>query len=233
MLMDHAEVVRLKAIEKYALGELPKGLREQFEEHYFDCPECANDVKTLATLVTAGRMVFEEEGSARVAPGSVRTEQPSWFSWLRPVVVVPVFTVMAATILFQNAITIPALKERTAGDPGVQLYQSSYRVQGATRGETTSKVTRRPEESFGLDFDFTPSESFPAYQGSLVDAAGKTVLTFRVKGEEANRELHLAVPGGKVHAGSYALVFAGEALTGTSGNTLEVQRLAFEVEDRP
>jgi len=34
--MDHSEVVRLKVVEKYILGELTADLREQFEEHYFD-----------------------------------------------------------------------------------------------------------------------------------------------------------------------------------------------------
>jgi len=37
--MDHGESIRLMAAEKYLLGELAPELREQFEEHFFDCQE--------------------------------------------------------------------------------------------------------------------------------------------------------------------------------------------------
>ena len=65
--MDHAEAVRLNATERYISGELSEALRDQFEEHYFDCFECANDLKSLDTFRTGSRMVFEEE-VVRVPP---------------------------------------------------------------------------------------------------------------------------------------------------------------------
>ena len=49
--MDHSESIRLMAAEKYLLGELAPELREQFEEHFFDCQECALDVRAGAALV--------------------------------------------------------------------------------------------------------------------------------------------------------------------------------------
>jgi len=49
--MDHNEALRLHAVEKYALGELPPSLRNEFEEHYFECEECAEDVKAAAEFV--------------------------------------------------------------------------------------------------------------------------------------------------------------------------------------
>ena len=49
--MDHDEAVRLRAVVKYVLGELPETERDSFEEHYFDCGECALDeCKTFANL---------------------------------------------------------------------------------------------------------------------------------------------------------------------------------------
>src|SRR6266404_2189817 len=38
--MDHKEAVRLQAAEKYVLGEFPPNLRDEYEEHFFDCAEC-------------------------------------------------------------------------------------------------------------------------------------------------------------------------------------------------
>jgi anti-sigma factor RsiW len=49
--MDHREAIRLQAAERYVLGELTKDLRDEYEEHYFDCAECAADVKATAAFV--------------------------------------------------------------------------------------------------------------------------------------------------------------------------------------
>ena len=43
--MDHLTAVRIGAAELYAMGELDALRREEFEEHYFDCRECAAEVK--------------------------------------------------------------------------------------------------------------------------------------------------------------------------------------------
>jgi len=55
--MDHNEALRLQAAEKYVLGELPPPLRDEFEEHFFDCQECALDVTATAGFVNNVRNV--------------------------------------------------------------------------------------------------------------------------------------------------------------------------------
>ena len=56
--MDHNEALRLQAAEKYVLGELPPPLRDEFEEHFFDCQECAQDVIAVAGFVDNARHVW-------------------------------------------------------------------------------------------------------------------------------------------------------------------------------
>jgi Putative zinc-finger len=55
--MDHIEALRLQAAEKYVLGDLPQLLRDEFEEHFFECQECALDVKAAAGFVDNARVV--------------------------------------------------------------------------------------------------------------------------------------------------------------------------------
>jgi hypothetical protein len=232
--MDHSEASRLKAAEKYISGELPSDLRDQFEEHYFDCAECAKDLKALATFVTAGRIVFEEEAAAKVALRQQQTERIGWFSWLRPIIAVPAIAALAAVVVFQSAVTIPELKHRIATGPAAQVYESSFRLQGTTRGESISTVTVHRKESFALDFDFTPSRIFHSYKGNLVDPSGQIVLTFTISGEQANKELHLAVPAATVQPEKYHLLFTGEnGAISSDPKANEVQRLSFAVEFRP
>jgi Putative zinc-finger len=231
--MDHSEVVRLKAVEKYILGELSGEDRERFEEHYFDCPECASDIKALARIRSASRMILEEDAAAEVSSRQ-RRKNVSWFGWLKPVVTVPAIAALAAIVIFQSGVTIPRLKERVASRQTAQIYESTYRLQGATRGADISQVTALSNESFGLDFDFTPNASFERYEGQLIDPTGKPVLTFPVRGEVANKELHLVVPAGIVRAGKYTVVFSGEdGATDSVSETHEVQRLSFVVKVRP
>jgi anti-sigma factor RsiW len=56
--MDHNEALQLQAAEKYVLGELSQSLRDKFEEHFFECPECALDVKAVAGFVDNARAVW-------------------------------------------------------------------------------------------------------------------------------------------------------------------------------
>jgi putative zinc finger protein len=231
--MDHTEVVRLQAVEKYMLGELSPELRDQFEEHYFDCPTCAAEVTALHTFMAASRLILTEDAVAKSAPQDRKPERQGWFHWLRPVVALPAMAALAAVIIFQAAVTIPGLKERAATESVAQVYESSFRIPGATRGESSSTVTVSPNQSFALDFDFTPPQSFRSYKGTLVNPSGSTILTFGVPGSAANKELHLVVPGDKIHPGKYELVFVGENDGPNSDQKAnEVQRLSFSVEFR-
>lgn len=233
--MDHSEASRLKAAEKYISGELPSDLRDQFEEHYFDCAECTKDLKALATFVTASRIVFEEEAAEKVAPRRQQTDRIGWFSWLRPIIAVPAIAALAAVVVFQSAVTIPELKHRIAAGPAAQVYESSFRLRGTTRGESIPTVTVRRNESLALDFDFTPAQAFPGYEGLLLDDSGAAVLSFHLPGDLANKEVHLVIPAGLVHAGKYSLVFRGvrdaegRLASGLALGGNEVQRNSFSV----
>jgi Putative zinc-finger len=231
--MNHSEVVGHKLVEKYVLGELSSDDREQFEEHYFDCPECASDIKALARIRAASRLILKEDAAAEVSSRERRPDR-GWFAWLRPALAVPAIAALAVVVIFQATVTIPGLKRLGATGATVQVYESSYRLQGTTRSGNTSRVIVGSNESFGLDFDFTPSGSFEHYQASLLGPAGKPILTFLLNADAANKELHLVVPAGLVVSGNYQLVFVGEnrAMNTTPG-TDEVQRLSFSIEVRP
>ena len=56
--MGHDEAVRTLATERYLLGELAPELRDQFEEHLFDCQTCAFDLRTAATFLEHAKVVL-------------------------------------------------------------------------------------------------------------------------------------------------------------------------------
>src|SRR5258705_4583601 len=82
--MDHNEAIQLQAAVKYVLGELSPVQREEYEEHYFDCSECASDLKAAATFVDAAREVLRQETASSLAKDSVAA-RGGLLGWFQPV----------------------------------------------------------------------------------------------------------------------------------------------------
>ncbi len=66
--MDHSEAVRLRAAERYVLQQLTAVEAEAFEEHFFSCPECAEEVRWISMFEeNARKAVKAREMSAELA----------------------------------------------------------------------------------------------------------------------------------------------------------------------
>ena len=74
--MEHDEAMTMMAAEKYILGELGDGEREQFEEHFFSCEECAQDVRDLSSVTQGAREVLKNQTKAEP-----KQQRSSW-GWL-------------------------------------------------------------------------------------------------------------------------------------------------------
>jgi hypothetical protein len=226
--MDHREAIQLQAAEKYVLGELSLAQREEYEEHYFDCEECAIDLKAAAAFVDTTREVLRQEKASSFAKDPVPA-RGGWLRWFRPVTAVPAFAVLLLIFIYQNTVTIPRAKEATTQSAG-QLFTSSFSLQMAnTRGGEEVKVQVHPKESFALDFDFTPSRILESYVCQLQDESGRSVLQVNVPGSSANKEAHLVVPGGLVRPGRYTMVFSGTPVSKGQPSRDEVLRLQFVI----
>lgn len=56
MDISHADAVRMGAVEMYFLGSFPSLTQAQlFEVHFFNCVECAAELRTMAVLAANGR----------------------------------------------------------------------------------------------------------------------------------------------------------------------------------
>jgi len=240
--MEHNEAMELRAAERYVMRELPVELRDAYEEHFFDCAECAADIKAATIFAETSREIFADE--RRRAATDMNKEYGSvWSRWLRPAFAMPVLALLLVMIGYQNLVTIPKAKQEAARATQSnaaqiivsQAFVASFRLQGSTRGEaSTTVVAVRADDSFALDFDFTPSQKADSYLGELQDPSGHTVLSVKLPAEMANKEVHVLVPGGLVHAGKYVLVIGGvSAAQNPPENHQQVARLAFTVEIQP
>jgi hypothetical protein len=108
--MNHRESLDSQAAERYLLGEMSEIERHQFEDHYFSCTECAEDVKLGSTLATGVREVFANQ---RTAPAREPLPRPGWFDWLRgPALVSASFAaLMACVVGYQSLVLIPGMRQ--------------------------------------------------------------------------------------------------------------------------
>jgi len=231
--MDHNEAIQLQAAVKYVLGELSPVQRDEYEEHYFDCAECAIDIKALATFADTTREVLRQEKASQLAKNLVPASG-GWLRWLQPTVAVPAFAALLLIIAYQNVVTIPHVRQ-DASSGAAQLFVTSRgpKIAVVRSSEDIPKYSVRQGQSLPLKFDFTPKKPFDAYVCQLQDESGRTVLQVRVPGSFTNKELNLVVPANSVKPGKYTLVFTGDPASTGQPTKDEILRLDFAVEFLP
>jgi hypothetical protein len=115
--MDHTEAAKTAAIEKYLLGELPESQREAVEEHFFSCPECAEQVRLAAVFHANARAVLKDAGSLDAVAQERRLRFGSgWLDWAaRPAFAMAAGMALVLLIGYQNLVQIPQLRNEAAG----------------------------------------------------------------------------------------------------------------------
>jgi putative zinc finger protein len=218
--MDHNEAVGQNATEKYLLDELDPNLRDQFEEHLFDCQDCALDVRAAAMFVEQTKVLLAESPAAvevRVpvsgADESKRSSDRGWFAWLRPAFAVPVLALLLAVIGYQNLVTYPHLL-RAANEPQIGPWAS---VNVSTRGSSEREIVKtQPGEGFTLLLNLPPDQTYATYTLELYNPAGKLQWAGRIPAFSPDDRRSIYVPGAGLEQGNYTLVTTGVTAAGES-----------------
>jgi anti-sigma factor RsiW len=212
--MDHTEAVEQMAVERYLLNEMTPEVREAFEQHYFDCQECALDLRAGAAFVNEAKAQLpgltapsaQASSHLRAKPGSKRP----WWSFLwQPAFAAPVFATMLAVIAYQNFATIPSLRA-DADQPRLLPWVS---VHTGTRGAAHVPVTADQTQGAVVLIDTPQNLAYTSYAFELYDPQGKQFWTrnFPISDESVNATgtLSLFIPGSSLKQGSYTLVISG------------------------
>ncbi len=207
--MEHTDAVKLQAVEKYILGELTPSLREEFEAHYFDCTECALNLRTGVAFAAVSRQYFAESVPQKLM---VATPALGWFRWLKPLVVVPAFAALLLLIGYQNFVTIPHLKQTSTSSVGAVMPWFSLTT-ASVHGAAGVRVEVQSGQGFHLFFDIptAPQQPGAAFLVNLQDATGKTVLSRTVSAKEAQKSIVFDVPNG-LPEGDYKLVVLDQSV---------------------
>jgi hypothetical protein len=209
--MDHSEAVQLMATERYLLGDLPAEQREAFEEHFFECYECALDVRAEAAFIKEAKVqlpLMAVPAVVPVVPVAVEVEQKSrdWFGWMRPAWAVPAFAALLVIIGYQNLATIPGLRS-AATTPRLAPWSTLH--VGTRAGAHTAVVADRKAGAVLL-IDVPNDGGYTSFGFELADAQGKALWTqTAVAPAEGDGTMSLLIPGGGLQQGAYALTITG------------------------
>ena len=217
--MDHNTVIRDKITEKYLLSELEPKVRDEFEEHYFDCPECARDIRAASEFVEQSKVVLEE----KVAWAPMAATQ-GWRAWFRPALVVPVFAMLVAVIAYQHFVTPP---QALQAEKKPQILPAAT-VNLLTYGSNAAPLTARASEGFLLNIIIPPDHRYTSYQVDLYNPAGTLDSSVPVPASASNEDTWpIRFPGASRQSGTYKLKVHG---TNTNGQDVEVGSKAFELQ---
>jgi anti-sigma factor RsiW len=240
--MNHSEAIEQMAAEKYLLDELTPDLRDAFEEHMFDCPECAFDIRAASSFVHEAKeqlpelveakpvSLAETAGFDTKEPGEKGDKKRDWMGWLRPLFVSPliagpVFAALLVVVGYQNLITYPALR-LAATEPRLM---SSITLRAGTRGGSRTAVEAVSKQGVVLQVELPEQSAFSTYVVDLYDPEGKLAWTHNISAASSGADgdtLSLMIPGAGLRQGAYALVVSGVA---AAGQRTEIERHIFDI----
>ncbi|HEV2989648.1 MAG TPA: hypothetical protein VG759_14490 [Candidatus Angelobacter sp.] len=219
--MEHDVAIKNNAAERYLLGELNEREMEEYEEHFFSCSICAEEVKIGSEFIDHAREVFKTDFLPDPDPAPVAKSTIWGRFWSSLRVPAPAFACALLALvgfsIYQSSV-INDLKK-----PEV-LAAASMTLRNA-RGPNDAQLQVAPNQSFSLKFDITSEERFSAYEVQLLDQSGRKLLSRNVPAEQANDHLQMAFRGGTLKPGEYKVVIRG--INKENANRPEIANYSF------
>ena len=164
--MDHAEAIKTRAVERYTLADLSVSEVEEFERHFFDCPECSEELRLLSVLRENARAVFIEDSAPSVSGVAERPAEErrpgwraAWQAMFAPRIFAPVLTMLALAVVAGYQVGM-----RKTGEP---QSVSAYPLYAASRGAETVIAPPTGSQFFTLYMDRTWDRDFASYRAVI------------------------------------------------------------------
>lgn len=225
--MDHDEVVRQKLTERYLLHELNDEARGAFEEHYFECSECALDVRAGSEFVENSKIILalpsEVSARARLAPAKPVSQGwftagwfghdwfgHGWFGWLRPGYAAAALALLIAVVGYQNLVTLPRL-HGMLHQPQTLPWAA---VAVGTWGSSGPTVQAEPGKGFLLFVRIPPDGTYTRYIADLYNPAGGLDCSLTIPATSVQDQWPVVIPGTNRETGNYRISVRGVTPSG-------------------
>jgi hypothetical protein len=226
--MNHQEALQEMAVERYLLGELSVASLDSFEEHLFECSECATEVKIGGTFIDAVRT--EVSVPRRVAAPRVENAR-SWTSWFTsPWFLAPALAACLLILSFQTFVLQPRMKLEIAQAQAPAVLNPLILANAGPRGDSIPAIVAPEHGSFVVSLDVPTTGGFSSYRCSLFAPDGSLLWQTTVSPEQARDALLITMPTDKTKEGLNTFLIQGlPANAGANGTLLDLARYKFRV----
>lgn len=208
--MTHAVAVSTHAVERYLLDEMTELERHRFEEHYFDCHDCAADLRAgnlMREGVAAG--MIGTAAAATVKETATVTPFRPRKAW-SPSVVLPwaAAAMLALAVGYQSLFVVPGLRQEL----GPQAL-SPVTLRSASRGAEPQVALSSGPVTFALDMSGVQAGTRLTYD--LRTAGGEIAASGTAVAPSPGTPLLLLIPGTAIASpGSHVLTVRAEGPAG-------------------
>ena len=217
--MDHAEALQSQAVEKYLLGELSTAQADEFAEHFFDCEECATDLRMTSAFVDTTKKVLATDGARTPQPIPKRSSS----QWQPARYAIAAAVALFAFILYQNTVTIPRLRSSSAPQALAFFSMADLGARSAVQ-PVIHPVQGKP---FILFLDIPPHPNVSEYRCQILTPSGSQVLSIDVPQAATDKTVPLYIPASALAHGDYLFTISGRA--GNETSFTELERHPFQV----
>ncbi len=202
--MNHREAVERHAADRYLLDDLTAEERSEFEEHFFECPECAAEVEAGVAFVANARAVLAKAGYAS------EPRRGRLVVWLRPAHLMALAAALILIICYQELVRIPRLKRELQRVAGPQAYPAFF-LRPVARGDDQVLVLPKSAPFVGLSLDIPPGGQWSGYECDLrsVSPPGKTLLIAAPPPASPGSPINVLIPTTRLEPGVYTLILRG------------------------
>jgi hypothetical protein len=220
--MDHREAQTTKATERYLLGEMSEPERFDFENHYFECEECAGDVRASHALARGIKAVCAAEPAPGPTPAvAAGSPRKGWFAWLTPSSMAPAAVAAGFAIVagYQAWIVIPGLESRTGSRAMAPIV-----LRAAARGDEQTLDLRRDQPISFLSLDVNGVEPGTPLTYDVIAPGGEARISSAAEAPPEGSQLIVMLSTAEVHEpGAWKLILRTK-------KGMEVARYPFTVQ---
>jgi len=238
MTDDHTGYARDHAAERYLLGDMTETDRERYEEHFFSCADCADDVRKTARFLEDARGILVPAASPAAAP------RPAGVAVLRPRASRPVRSLfwplpagaaaaaaLLAVLAGYQAIHVAGLRRELSAEQQLQAIPPTFL--SISRSETPIVQVAKGQRKVALKFSQSFERAFPFFRCEIRDASGRIVASAVLESPPQGEELQVLIPSDALTPGNHTVAITGLESATAVTSPLEPAHYQFTLRREP
>jgi Putative zinc-finger len=213
--MDHEDIRDRNLADLYLADELSAEEKAAFEEHFFDCQECLEELETARSF-----------GQGMKDGAKLPATPARW--WMLLAFAAGVVVTLALAALLKRTPDFPEQQQLAAErqknselqrelalaatpQTDIDIYPLNVARESGAVSQLRLPATRR---TFVLMLDRQPDPAYRSYRAKLSDAASRVIWTREGIEPGARATFAIALPSDLFAAGDYFLDFEGDSASG-------------------